>query len=128
MLCRLHIKQRLCKIKESVLLLSRQYLDDKMDTEKTNWVMQELYKISEDKNFLNTRNNSQTAMLTLLYKQSKFSPYLSIFLDNIALVVLFITGIFFLSTSIYKTTSFTCGVTVFWINFTAVFTLQSYSG
>jgi hypothetical protein len=41
---------------------------------------------------------------------------------------LFITGIFFLSKSIYKTTSFTCGAAAVWINFTAIFTLQSYSG
>ncbi|MDR2645311.1 MAG: hypothetical protein LBB44_04990 [Endomicrobium sp.] len=129
---RLYIKQRLYKIKESTIVLSKRYLDDKMDTEKTNWLIDELDRTTQEKNLLNTRNNPQASMFALLYKQSEFSPYLSIFLDKIArfsyLIVLCVVGIFFLSKSIYKITSFTCGATASWINFTAVFTLQSYNG
>jgi hypothetical protein len=103
-----------------------------MDTEKTNWLMDELDRTTQEENLLNTRNNPQAAMFTLLYKQSEFSPYLSILLDKITrfsyLIVLCVIGVFFLSKSIYKTTSFTCGATASWINFTAVFILQSYNG
>jgi spermidine synthase len=129
---RLYIKQRLYKIKESAIVLSKRYIDDKMDTEKTNWLMDDLDRTTQEENLLNTRNNPQAAMFALLYKQSEFSPYLSILLDKIArfsyLIVLCVIGVFFLSKSIYKTTSFTCGATASWINFTAVFTLQSYNG
>jgi spermidine synthase len=129
---RMFIKQRLLKVKDSSLLLSKHYLDDKMDTERTNWLMSELNKTIQEENLLNTRSNPQAAMFTLFYKQSEFSPYLSIFLDKIAkssyFILLFIILIFFLSKSIYKTTSFACGTTALWVNFTAIFTLQSYNG
>ncbi|MDR2437288.1 MAG: hypothetical protein LBD17_04390 [Endomicrobium sp.] len=129
---RMFIKQRLLKVKDLSLLLSKHYLDDKMDTEKTNWLMSELDKTIQEENLLNTRTNPQAVMFTLFYKQSEFSPYLSIFLDKIAklsyFILLGIIGIFFLSKSIYKITSFTCGATALWINFTAIFTLQSYNG
>jgi hypothetical protein len=81
---RLYIKQRLYKIKESAIVLSKRYLDDKMDTEKTNWLMDELDRTTQEENLLNTRNNPQASMFALLYKQSEFSPYLSIFLDKVA--------------------------------------------
>jgi spermidine synthase len=128
---RMLIKRQLLKVQKTALVLSRHYIDDKMDTEKTNWFTTELEKI-DDQDFLNTINNPQAAMLTLLYEQSSFSPYLSVFLDKISqysyIIIAGIIFIFFLSKSIYKTTAFACGSTAFWLNFTAVYTLQSYTG
>jgi hypothetical protein len=36
--------------------LSKRHIDDKMDTEKTNWFMRELEKTIQEENLLNTRN------------------------------------------------------------------------
>ena len=68
----LYIKQHLYKKKESTIVLSKRYLDDKMDTEKTNWLIDELDRTTKEKNLLNTRNNPQASMFALLYKQSEF--------------------------------------------------------
>jgi spermidine synthase len=132
---RFRIKQRLYKIADSPIISSKEYIDDKMDTEKTNWFIYELEKISRQEKLLNTKDNPQTIMFTFLYKQAEFSPYLSVLLDNItksshiiafcAIIILLLLLKFI---SIYKINSFACTLITFLINFTAVFTLQSCNG
>lgn len=128
---RLHIKKRLYEIQETTLVLSKYYLDDRMDTEKTRWLRNELAKVDKH-NLLNSDKNPQGMILSMLYMQSGFSPYLSVFLDKILkysyLAIIIIIIIFFLSKSIYKTTSFVCGASAVWLIFIALFALQTYSG
>lgn len=128
---RMHIKKRLYEIQETTLVLSKYYLDDRMDTEKTRWLNNELKKI-EKEDLLNTDLNPTAMMLSVLHWQSAFSPYLSVFADKLIkysyLIVIVVIIIFFLSKSVYKTTSFVCGVTTLWLNFTAAYALQIYTG
>ncbi len=128
---RLHIKKRLKEMQETTLVLSKYYLDDRMDTERTRWLKNELNRV--EKNDLVNRDWHPVAMvLAVLHWQSAFSPYLSVALDKIIeysyFVLILIIIIFFLSKSIYKTTAFVSGASALWLNLTAVLSLQVYNG
>ncbi|MCL2484465.1 MAG: hypothetical protein FWF00_00185 [Endomicrobia bacterium] len=128
---RLHIKKRMAKMQETTLVLSKYYLDERMDTQKTRWLRNELKKVPKGE-LINSDYNPKAMMLSVLYKQSVFSPYLSVFLDQAMkysyLILIVITVVFFLSGSVYKATSFVCSAVSFWLMFTVVFSLQIYNG
>lgn len=128
---RMHIKKRLYEIQETTLVLSKYYLDDRMDTEKTRWLKNELKKV-EKRELVNTDLNPSAMMLSVLYWQSGFSPYLSVFADKLIkysyFIVIAVIAVFFLSKSIYKASSFVCGMSAIWLNFTAAYVLQVYTG
>ncbi|MCL2389893.1 MAG: hypothetical protein FWD54_03215 [Endomicrobia bacterium] len=128
---RLHIKKRLSQMQETTLVLSKYYLDDRMDTQKTLWLKNELKKVKREE-LLNSDFNPNAMMLSVLYRQSGFSPYLSVFMDEAIkyspLILIAVIAVFFLSKSVYNATSFVCSATAFWIMFTILFSLQIYNG
>ncbi|MDR1941556.1 MAG: hypothetical protein LBQ47_04450 [Endomicrobium sp.] len=121
---RMHIKKRLADVQETTLVMSRYYLDDKMDTEKTRWLVKELKKVKND-DLLNADLNGRAMMRSFLHWQSGFSPYLSLFIDKTIrysyLLIIAAAGFFFFSKSLYKTTSFTASLSAFWLLFAALF-------
>lgn len=129
---RLHIKKRLYKMQETTLVLSKYYLDDRMDTERTRWLKNELDKIEDDDTLMNTDSNPQAMLLSVLHSQSAFSPYLSLFADKVRkysyLIFIVVIIIFFLSKSLYKTTAFVSGSVSLWVFITVLFAAQIYSG
>ncbi|MDR1194970.1 MAG: hypothetical protein LBL00_00665 [Endomicrobium sp.] len=129
---RLHIKKRLYKMQETTLVLSKYYLDDLMDTEKTRWLRNELNKIESDETLLNSDWNPQAKFLSVIHSQSAFSPYLSLFMNKLRKYSYFILFaviiVFFLSKSVYETTAFVSGASSMWIFITILFTAQILSG
>ena len=128
---RMDIKKRLYDVQSRTLVLSKYYLDDLMDTQTTLWLENEM-DMAPRGNIANTDFSPRAMMLSVLYVQSGFSPYLSVFVDEILrhsyLIVFAVIIIFFLSKSLYKTSAFVGGVGVSWFAFNAVFALQTYSG
>ncbi|MCL2335180.1 MAG: hypothetical protein FWC57_03850 [Endomicrobia bacterium] len=128
---RFEIKQRLSKVQETALVLSKYYLDDKMDTERTRWLQDELKKTG-DEDISNTDRDPKAVLLSILHMQSGFSPYLSLTAENLSqysyLLVAIVIAVFFLSKSVYKITAFVCGASVIWLDFSALFALQIYGG
>ncbi|MCL1971369.1 MAG: hypothetical protein FWG57_00040 [Endomicrobia bacterium] len=129
---RLHIKKRLYKMQETTLVLSKYYLDERMDTERTRWLSNELNKIENDSSLINTDWNPQAMLLSVLHSQSAFSPYLSLFADKarkyLYFIFIIVIIIFFLSKSIYGTTAFVSGAASAWIFITLLFAAQILSG
>jgi hypothetical protein len=125
---RMHIKKRLAGVQETTLVLSRYYLDDRMDTEKTRWLVKELKKV-KNKNLQNTDLNWRAMMRSFLHWQSGFSPYLSLFIDRSMqysyFLIIAAAGVFFFSKSIYKTTSFAGSFGVFWLLLSALFGMRA---
>lgn len=128
---RMHIKKRLYKMQETTLVLSKYYLDDRMDTERTRWLKNELNKVTDDE-LMNTDLNPHAMLLSVLHAQSAFSPYLSLALDKARkysyLIFFVVVLLFFMSKSIYKTTSFVSGATSMWIFITVLFAVQILNG
>ncbi|MDR3113062.1 MAG: hypothetical protein LBU09_01655 [Endomicrobium sp.] len=108
---RFEIKKRLAAVLETVLVLSKYYLDDRMDTQKTKWLSAELKK-AQGKVSVNSDLNPHVFIRSVLYSQSGFSPRLSVFLDKAAgysyIAVLLLVLLLF-PKSICKTTSFSSG-------------------
>jgi hypothetical protein len=129
---RLHIKKRLYKMQETTLVLSKYYLDDRMDTERTRWLKNELDKIEDDESLMNTDWNPQAMLLSVLHSQSAFSPYLSLAADKARkysyLILIIVIIVFFLSKSVYGTTAFVSGAASAWVFITLLFTVQILSG
>jgi spermidine synthase len=129
---RLHIKKRLYKMQETTLVLSKYYLDDRMDTEKTRWLRNELDKIESDETLINSDWNPQAKFLSVIHSQSAFSPYLSLFMNKLRkysyFILLAVIIVFFLSKSVYETTAFVSGASSMWIFITILFTTQILSG
>ena len=128
---RFEIKRRLREVQETTLVLSKYYLDDRMDTEKTRWLEEELGNI-EGGDLANTDLNPRAMILSVLHWQSGFSPYLSRAADILSqysyLLIVAVIVVFFLSKSVYKMTAFVCGASVLWLDFSALFALQIYGG
>jgi Spermidine synthase len=128
---RMHIKKRLYNMQETTLVLSKYYLDDRMDTEKTRWLKNELNKVGNDE-LLNSDWNPRAMILSVLHRQSGFSPYLSLFTDKFMqyayLIVAFVIIIFFMSKSIYKASAFVSGSASVWLFAVLLAALQIYSG
>ncbi|MCL2144816.1 MAG: hypothetical protein FWH43_04925 [Endomicrobia bacterium] len=130
---RIHIKKRLYKMQETTLVLSKYYLDDRMDTEHTRWLKNELDKIDDDDNFLmNSDWNPKAMLLSVLHSQSAFSPYLALFADKarkyVYLIIVAAVIIFFLSKSICETTAFVSGASSTWLFIMLLFAAQILSG
>lgn len=128
---RMFIKRHLKKVQDKTLVLTKHHIDERMDTEKTKWLTAELKKLNY-RSITNTICTPYAMIFSVLYEQAKFSPYLSVILDKISqysyFIIFGIIIIFFLSKSIYKTSSFTCMSTSCWLNFIIIFILQSYNG
>ncbi|MDR0723807.1 MAG: hypothetical protein LBF23_01300 [Endomicrobium sp.] len=128
---RMFIKRHLKKICDKTLVLTKHHIDERMDTEKTKFLISELEKL-DDRNLTNTIHHPYAMFFSVLYEQAKFSPYLSIFLDKIAhysyFIIFGIIIIFFLSKSIYKTSAFACTSTTCWLSFISIFILQTFNG
>jgi spermidine synthase len=108
---RFEIKKRLAAVLETVLVLSKYYLDDRMDTQKTKWLSAELKK-AQGKVSVNSDLNPHIFIRSVLYSQSGFSPRLSVFLDKAAgysYAVILLPVLLLFPKSICKTTSFSSG-------------------
>ncbi|AKL98532.1 hypothetical protein [Endomicrobium proavitum] len=128
---RINVKRRLYEVQQTTLVLSKYYLDDLMDTQATLWFKNEMDIIAK-RDVVNSDLSPSAMMLSVLYMQSGFSPYLSVFLDDILqysyLAVFAVIIIFFLSRTLYKTAAFAQGVSAAWLAFNVIFAFQTYSG
>ncbi|MDR1522616.1 MAG: hypothetical protein LBS29_01435 [Endomicrobium sp.] len=127
---RMFIKRHLKKIRGKTLVLTKHHIDERMDTEKTKWLISELKHLNP-RNLTNTIWTPHAIVFSVLYDQAKFSPYLSIALDKISqysYFIIFGVIIIFFQKFLYKTSSFICTSTSCWLNFIIIFILQSYNG
>ena len=129
---RFHIKKRLYKMQETTLVLSKYYLDDRMDTERVRWLENELDKVGDDEALINTDTDPKAMLLSVLHSQSAFSPYLSLILDgarHYSYIILFaVVAAFFFSKSLYAATAFVSGSASVWVFITALFAVQMLQG
>jgi hypothetical protein len=127
---RFEIKRRLAAVLETVLVLSKYYLDDRMDTQKTKWLSAELKKV-QGRVFVNSDLNPQIFMSSVLYSQSGFSPRLSVFLAKAAdwsYVFMLVPAIFLFSKSKRKTTALSSGAACAGLFLTVLFYLRATNG
>jgi len=127
---RFEIKKRLRDVQETVLVLSKYYLDDRMDTQKTKWLSAELKK-ARGKVSVNSDLNPHGFINSVLYSQSGFSPRLSVFLDKTARYsfAFMLTAVFFLfPKSIRKTTAFSSGAACLWLFLIVLFYFRIVDG
>jgi len=128
---RLHIKKRLKQVEDETFVLSKYYVDERMDTQKTKWLNFQIKKYNNKK--LTNRDLNQKAMLlSIMYWQSKFSPFLMKFLRifmNYSYFVAFIAVIlFFLIKFKYPVTAFVSGASAMWLQFVCFWGFQIYVG
>ncbi|MBR4632371.1 MAG: hypothetical protein IKO48_03505 [Elusimicrobia bacterium] len=128
---RLHIKKRLKKVEEETFVLSKYYVDEKMDTQRTNWLNSQIKKHSTKKN-LNKDSNQKAMLLSTLYWQSKFSPFLMRFFRIIMkysyFVIFLAIIIFFFIRYKYSATAFVSGASAMWLQFVCFWGFQIYVG
>lgn len=128
---RLHIKKRLKRVEDETFVLSKYYVDERMDTQKTKWLNFQIRKYNNDK-MLNKDSNQKGLLFSIMYWQSKFSPFLMKFLRismNYSYFIVFITVIlFFLIKFKYPVTAFASGAGAMWLQFICFWGFQIYVG
>ncbi len=128
---RLHIKKRLKRVEDETVVLSKYYVDERMDTQKTKWINFQIKKYS-DRKILNKDSNQKTMLFSIMYWQSKFSPFLMNFLNLIIeysyLIVLVAIIPFFLIKIKYSVTAFVSGASAMWLQFVCFWGFQIYVG
>lgn len=128
---RLHIKKRLKKVEDETFVLSKYYVDERMDTQKTKWLNFQIRKYSS-KETLNRDSNQKTMLLSIMYWQSLFSPFLTKFLRSLieySYLVAFVAIIpFFLIKIKYSVTAFVSGASAMWLQFVCFWGFQIYVG
>lgn len=128
---RLHIKKRLKKVQDETFVLSKYYVDERMDTQKTKWLNFQIRK-HENKKLLNTDENQKTMIFSIMYWQSAFSPFLMKFLRLVieySYFIVFIVIILFFAVKFkYRVTSFVSGAGAMWLQFVCFWGFQIYVG
>ena len=128
---RLHIKKRLKQVEKETVVLSKYYVDERMDTQKTKWLNFQIKKHT-NKKILNKDSNQKTMLLSIMYWQSKFSPFLMKFLRitiKYSYFVVFIAVIlFFFIKFKYSATVFVSGISAMWLQFVCFWGFQIYVG
>ena len=61
----LHIKKRLKRVEDETFVLSKYYVDERMDTQKTKWLNFQIRKYSS-KETLNRDSNQKTMLLSII--------------------------------------------------------------
>jgi spermidine synthase len=127
---RFEIKKRLAEVQETVLVLSKYYLDDRMDTQKTKWLSAELKK-AHGKVSENSDLNPQGFINSVLYSQSGFSPRLSVFLDKTgrySYAVMLVLAFLLFPKSVRKTAALSSGAACVWLFLTVLFYFRITNG
>ena len=128
---RLHIKKRLKRVEDETVALSKYYVDERMDTQKTKWLNSQIKKYV-NKDELNIDSNQKTMLLSIMYWQSLFSPFLMKFLSFIIKYSYFIAFIaiipFFLVKIKYSVTAFVSGASAMWLQLVCFWGFQIYVG
>ena len=128
---RLHIKKRLKKVEKDTVALSKYYVDERMDTQITKWLKFQITK-QDRRDLMNTDLNQKAMLLSTMYWQSEFSPFLINFL-RIAVkhsyFILFVAVILFFTKKIkYSVTAFVSGASAMWLQFICFWGFQIYVG
>lgn len=128
---RLHIKKRLKQVEDETVVLSKYYVDERMDTQKTKWLNFQIRKYN-NKKIINKDSNQKAMLLSIMYWQSKFSPFLMKFFRiamNYSYFVVFIAVILFFSIKFkYSVTAFVSGASAMWLQFICFWGFQIYIG
>ena len=128
---RLHIKKRLKQVEKETVALSKYYVDERMDTQRTKWLNFQIKKYNNKKT-INRDLNQKAMLLSIMYWQSKFSPFLMKFFRiaiNFSYFVMFIVVIlFFLIKFKYPVTAFVSGASAMWLQFVCFWGFQIYIG
>ena len=128
---RLHIKKRLKQVEDETVVLSKYYVDERMDTQKTKWLNSQIKKYT-NKKIINRDLNQKAMLFSIMYWQSKFSPFLMKFLRismQYSYFVVFIAVIlFFFIKFKYPVTVFVSGASAMWLQFVCFWGFQIYIG
>ena len=128
---RLHIKKRLRKVEGETVVLSKYYVDERMDTQRTKWLNFQIKKYINKKT-LNKDSNQKAMLFSIMYWQSKFSPFLMRFLRILikySYFMIFIAVIlFFFVRFKYSVTAFVSGASAMWLQFICFWGFQIYVG
>lgn len=128
---RFYLKQRLKSIEYDTFILSKKYVDERMDTQKTKWLKFQLYKTGNEK-LINTDKNQKAVIYSIMYWQSAFSPYLMeffrILIDYSYIFMIIPVLLFFLSRHTYKITAFVAGASSMWLQMICFWAFQIYAG
>jgi len=128
---RLHLKKRLKTVQSDTFVLSKYYVDERMDTQKTKWLKFQLEKAS-NAYITNTDKIQKSMIYSIMYWQSKFSPFLVKFLKTITnfSYVFFVIPVFlfFIPRHTHKITSFILGASDVWVQMVCFWAFQIYAG
>ncbi len=128
---RLHIKKRLKKVEKDTVALSKYYVDERMDTQKTKWLNFQIKK-HDNEDIINTDLNQKAMLLSTMYWQSGFSPFLMKFLKIVieySYFIIFVAIILFFAKGIkYSVTAFVSGASAMWLQFICFWGFQIYVG
>lgn len=128
---RLEIKRRLRNVQNETFVLSKYYLDDRMDTEKTKWLHFQINK-KNNLNLRNTDENQKAVIFSIMYWQSLFSPFLMRFFRALTeysyLFIFLAVGLFFAVKFKYRVTAFVSGASAMWLQMVCFWGFQIYFG
>ena len=128
---RLHIKKRLKKVEKDTVALSKYYVDERMDTQRTKWLNFQIKK-HDNQDIVNTDFNQKAMLLSTMYWQSGFSPFLMKFLKTVVEYSYFIAFVaiilFFAKKKKYSVTAFVSGASAMWLQFICFWGFQIYVG
>lgn len=128
---RLHIKKRLRKVEKDTVALSKYYVDERMDTQKTKWLNFQIRKY-DNEDIVNTDLNQKAMLLSTMYWQSAFSPFLMKFLRIVIeysyFIILVAIILFFARRIKYSVTAFVSGASAMWLQFICFWGFQIYVG
>jgi len=128
---RLDIKKRLKSIQDETFVLSKYYVDERMDTQKTEWLNSQI-KNEKNLTLINTDENQKAMIFSIIYWQSTFSPYLMKFFRVIieySYLFIFISIIlFFFIKFKYTVTAFVSGASAMWLQMVCFWAFQIYVG
>ena len=128
---RIDLKRRLKDIEYETFVLSKYYVDERMDTQKTQWLKFQLDK-SENKKLINTDKNQKAMIYSIMYWQSAFSPFLmkffQILIDYSYIFMLIPVLLFFSVRHTYKITAFAAGASSMWLQMICFWVFQIYAG
>jgi len=128
---RIDLKKRLKDIEYETFVLSKHYVDERMDTQKTKWLKFQLYKSGNEK-LVNTDKNQKAMIYSIMYWQSAFSPFLmkffQILIDYSYIFMLIPVLLFFSVRHTYKITAFAAGASSMWLQMICFWAFQIYAG
>ncbi|MEA5001527.1 MAG: hypothetical protein VB017_06550 [Endomicrobiaceae bacterium] len=125
------IKRRLKNVQDETFVLSKYYVDERMDTQKTQWLDSQI-KEERNLNLVNTDENQKAVIFSIMYWQSTFSPYLMKFfrvVTEYSYFLVFIAVIlFFFIKFKYTVTAFVSGASAMWLQMVCFWAFQIYVG